>query len=113
MNNIVVLIVMLVSVAGCNQSPSEFEDEEPSKNSEEPDYTGVYVEDIQEDRLIVQPLATDPEASYPVYEIYVDEHTELVGEAARLDEIEVEDEVEIWVHDKGAEKEIAEKIFVQ
>ena len=41
------------------------------------DYTEVYIQEINKTSIIISPYATDPEASYPVYEIYIDEKTKI------------------------------------
>ncbi len=75
-----------------------------------PDYRNFIIEDVKETSLFITPPATDPEASYPVYEIYVDETTQIVGYKNNLDELAKGDNVKVWVQEK--DKEPAEKIFV-
>ncbi len=89
---------------------STYEQQVHQQKGRSPDYRNFIIEDVKETSLFITPPATDLEASYPVYEIYVDETTQIVGYKNNLDELAKGDNVKVWVQEK--EKEPAEKIFV-
>ncbi|MFP3359787.1 hypothetical protein R0K17_20930, partial [Planococcus sp. SIMBA_143] len=62
--------------------------------------------------IIISPYATDPEASYPVYEIYIDEKTKIEGKRNSKEELQEDDDIEVWIRKQGVEKLKAEKVFV-
>ncbi|PWU67274.1 hypothetical protein [Gracilibacillus dipsosauri] len=116
MSKIVLFSILLISLVGCNQN-SENKNNYTTLNLQthhqvesNPDYQNFIIEDVKETSLFITPPATDPEASYPVYEIYVDEMTQIVGYKNNLDELAKGDNVKVWVQEK--DKEPAEKIFV-
>lgn len=77
-----------------------------------PEYANVRLLKIGHGKMMIGPPATDPEASYPAYEVYIDKETKVEGEKTSLDELREGDHVSIWTKLKGLNKEIAEKIVV-
>jgi len=77
-----------------------------------PDYRNMYITSINENSIEIATYATDPEASYPVYELIIDENTKIKGSKDKFDELSVNDDVKVWVKIIEDEKEIAEKIIV-
>lgn len=72
----------------------------------------MFIVDIKENSIVIVPHATDPEASYPAYEIIINENTKIEGSKYKLDELSVNDDVKVWIKKIDDEKEIAEKVFV-
>ncbi|RSL29047.1 hypothetical protein D7Z54_33340 [Salibacterium salarium] len=94
--------VILLSVMGCS-------------NENDAHYEGTILE-IKENSIIVGEDDIDPEASYPTYEILIDDKTEFNGEVEKfenLNEFVSETEhpiVKLWVIDKGTNNEIDNRI---
>lgn len=75
------------------------------------DYHGK-IGEINQDNFSVAPLKIDPEAQYnapPI--IYFDDHTEVVGKINKVSELQVGQEVKVWVTENEVKK-IADKIEV-
>lgn len=78
-----------------------------------PDYQNVFIYEVRETSVLITPPATDPEASYPVYEIFINEETKIEGIKGHFDELTKDDHVKVWVGRKRDEdKEIARRIVV-
>ncbi|MCA0970876.1 hypothetical protein LCM20_09765 [Halobacillus litoralis] len=104
-------LFLLVSCSVAEEQTNVGEVEAPEE--EEPDYDDVLIQDIDENLLTVVPPVTDPDASYPVYEIVVDEETKVDGAKESLDELRIKDDVEIWLKSTGSDEETAERITVK
>lgn len=76
------------------------------------DYQG-YIEEVKKSSVIISPPATDPEADYPVYEVFITEKTSVEGNKESFDELERLDKVKVWVEETREEKEMAETIVVE
>lgn len=76
------------------------------------DYQG-YIEEVKKSSVIISPPATDPEADYPVYEVFITEKTSIEGNKESFDELERLDKVKVWVEETSEEKEMAETIVVE
>lgn len=76
------------------------------------DYQG-YIEEVKKSSVIISPPATDPEAEYPVYEVFITEKTSIEGNKESFDELERLDKVKVWVEETREEKEMAETIVVE
>lgn len=101
---IMTLLVILLLAAGCDR-----EDD----NTYDADFQGTIIE-VKEYSIIVGEDDIDPEASYPAYEILIDDKTEFSGEVERFEELEkfvsqTDHIVHIWVIDKGENNEIDNK----
>lgn len=77
------------------------------------DFQGVILE-VKEESIVVGTDKVEPEASYPAFEIFVNEDTEISGSATTFAQM-VDQEVEIWVANEGTsfDGNIAEKIVVK
>lgn len=95
---VITLLVTLVALGGCNPFNSN-------------DIKGSIYE-IGENSIKIEVLGDDPEAEYPSYEIFIDDDTLIEGTKDSFDELEVGDNVEVWVENQEANKKIAEKISV-
>ncbi|MFD2629875.1 hypothetical protein [Oceanobacillus kapialis] len=71
-----------------------------------------FIYDITESSIHIAPPATDPEASYPIYEVFINDSTVIEGAVNTFNELTLEDNVKVWVNQKGDGKEVAEKIVV-
>lgn len=76
------------------------------------DYQG-FIEEVKKSSIIISPPATDPEAEYPVYEVFITEKTIIEGKKERFDELERFDKVKVWVDEESEEKELAKTIVVE
>ncbi|MFD2706746.1 hypothetical protein [Salibacterium lacus] len=106
MNKIMVAFcfVFLLSLFGCGK--------------EESDYTGD-IEKVNENSIeVVYPKEDrNPDASYPVYTVNVNEDTEFTGSADAFRDLAEGDRVQVWVINVGPDGEIhnktAKKILVE
>ncbi|KAB8125505.1 hypothetical protein F9U64_22530 [Gracilibacillus oryzae] len=115
-----ILLISIIALYGCssqeienvetNYYPAEKVTEEKTETN--PDYRNMFIENIKDNLIVIAPHATDPEASYPVYEIFIDENTNIEGSKQKLDELVVNDDVKVWIKKIDDDKEIAERIFV-
>ncbi|MFZ3580120.1 hypothetical protein [Virgibacillus sp. DJP39] len=85
-------------------------------NDNEANFQGEIIE-MKEESILVANSEVDPEASYPTYDILVDNKTEISGEVAIFSELKSGQKVKIWVVDVGPNNQIdnkvADKIIVQ
>ena len=79
----------------------------------EPDYNQMFIETMTENTIVIAPYATDPEASYPTYDIHIDENTRIEGSKNSFEELKVKDDVKVWVRKIGENSQVAEKIWVK
>ncbi|MDN7240598.1 hypothetical protein QWY14_02295 [Planococcus sp. N028] len=93
------MLLFTVFLFGCNTQNSS-------------DYQG-YIEEVKETSIVISPPATDPEADYPVYEIFVGEDTLIEGSRNSFDELKRLDGVKVWIDNESEEKEFAERIVVE
>lgn len=77
-----------------------------------PDYVNVRILEIDNGKMMIGPPATDPEASYPAYEVFIDKETKVEGEKTSIDELIEGDHVSVWIKAVASDKEFAEKIIV-
>lgn len=98
MKKLVAVILAVIILGGCNPFDSS-------------DYQGFIIA-VDEQSFMVCPCEGDPEAQYPIYEIFVDEETEIEGEKSDFAEIEEQDKVRVWVKEGEEAAVIAEKISV-
>ncbi|QKY69401.1 hypothetical protein [Lentibacillus sp. CBA3610] len=105
------LIVLLASVlmAGCgtsndpvsnNQTGSDslsVDDTNSGENSA--DFQGVILE-LGKSSITVGTDDVDPEASYPAYEVFIDNQTDIEGNVNKFSRLKAEQNVEIWVKGK-------------
>ncbi|MYL56741.1 hypothetical protein GLW20_04420 [Virgibacillus halodenitrificans] len=115
----IIFLILLLALFGCNQDnkndeiPSNFEEQGTSQqNNTNPDYQNVFLEEVKGTSIIIVPPATDPEASYPAFEIFIEKNTKIEGSKEKIDELAKNDYLKVWVKQKGTEKEVAEKIVV-
>lgn len=100
MRIIPILLILIIALFGCNSQELN------------PDYHNMYVVDIQENIIVIAPHATDPEASYPTYEIMIDANTEIESSKYKIVKLSINDDVKIWVKKMDDGKEIAKKVIV-
>jgi hypothetical protein len=119
MRKVAIIFVFFIVLVGCNQENKKVET--PSKTKENvtvkqeetnPDYNNVFIYEVRKTSILIAPPATDPEASYPVYEILIDQNTKIEGSKDKFDELTEDDDVKVWVIRKGEGKEFAKKIVV-
>lgn len=115
---------VIVTLLGCNQEEIELTSnkdttkdtvtESPSKNeiSTDPDYGDMLVYEIKETSILIAPPATDPEASYPVYEILIDKDTDFQGRVNNFKDLKLDDRLNVWTKNKTDEKVVAKIILV-
>lgn len=99
MKNMMILFFFILLLCSCN----------PLDTS---DYQG-YIEEVKKSSVMISPPATDPEAEYPVYEIFITEKTIIEGNKESVDELERLDKVKVWIDEESEEKEMAVKIVVE
>ncbi|MYL46408.1 hypothetical protein GLV94_12215 [Virgibacillus halodenitrificans] len=124
MNKIIIVVHILlvcVSLIGCdnnsNLNPSNDKTNNPNNviNEGSTDYQGVILE-INESSVTVGTDNVDSEASYPAFEVFVDNQTKIVGIINDFSKLKVNQKVEILVKGKWNNnpnnKMIASKIIV-
>lgn len=99
MKKLATILAVLFLLTGCNPFDSS-------------NYQGVVVE-VSETSFMLGPRDGDPEAQYPVYEIFVGKDTEVVGVRTEFVEIEQGDEVRVWVKEGEGTNLTAERISVE
>lgn len=99
MKNMVILFFSTTLLCSCN----------PFDTS---DYQG-YIEEVKKSSVMISPPTTDPEAEYPVYEVFITKETIIEENKESFDELERLDKVKVWVDEESEEKELAEKIVVE
>lgn len=114
-------MICIIALFGCSQeinnieinpNPTKKVTDKKIKTEDNPDYSNMFIEDIKENTIVIAPPATDPEASYPAYEIFIDENTKIEGSKQKFDELNIHDEVKVWIKKTEDDKEIAKKVFV-
>ncbi|WP_077356914.1 hypothetical protein [Virgibacillus halodenitrificans] len=124
MNKIIIVVHILlvcVSLIGCdnnsNLNPSNDKANNPTNiiNEDTTDYQGVILE-INESSVTVGTDNVDSEASYPAFEVFVDNQTKFVGIINEFSKLKVDQKVEILVKGKWNNnlnnKMVASKIIV-
>lgn len=76
------------------------------------DYKNMRILELKNENMMIGPPATDPEASYPAYEIILDETTKVEGTKNAVTDLIEGDHVNVWTEKKGSDEETAEKIEV-
>ncbi|WP_281863458.1 hypothetical protein [Planomicrobium okeanokoites] len=99
MRKMTVLLTVLFLLAGCNAFDSS-------------DYEGLIMTK-DEQSFMLCPCEGDPEAEYPIYEIFSDEQTEVEGKRSNIADIREQDKVRVWVKEGENVPIIAEKISVE
>ncbi|GAF65574.1 hypothetical protein BTS2_2472 [Bacillus sp. TS-2] len=109
---VMILVFLLVGCVQQEEKPSTVH--EPIKVDVQREYKNMIVIEISEEIIIIAPPADNPEASYPVYEMKIDEDTKVEGSIDEFNLISVGDVVSIWVEETDdINTLIAEKIEVQ
>ncbi|WP_077324773.1 hypothetical protein [Virgibacillus siamensis] len=79
------------------------------------DFQGI-VHEVKESSIAVVTDDVEPEASYPVYEVFVDDKTEIKGTVNEFSKLKADQKVEIWVkgewNNDPENKMVANKIIV-
>lgn len=99
MKKLVTVLLLVFILGSCNPFDSS-------------DYEGIILS-VTDESFMVCPCDGDPEAEFPLYEIFVEEETEIEGEKASFAEIEEQDKVRVWVKEGETVPLIAEKISVE
>ena len=99
MGKLAVILGVILLLAGCNPFDSS-------------NYQGLVVS-VDETSFMLCPCEGNPEAEYPIYEIFVGNDTEIVGVRTEFMEIEQGDEVRVWVKDEEAAELVGERISVE
>ncbi|RCW76959.1 hypothetical protein [Saliterribacillus persicus] len=115
-----ILLTLILALLGCSSNeidnaespsnPTEKTNEEKAEAN--PDYHNMFIEDIKENSIVIAPHATDPEASYPVYEIFFNQNTKIEGNKQKFDELSINDDLKVWTKKIDDDKKIAVKIYV-
>ncbi|PSL41036.1 hypothetical protein B0H99_103170 [Planomicrobium soli] len=82
------------------------------KTSYLPNYKNLRILEIEEGHIMIGPPATDPTASYPAYELFIEETTKVEGTKTSMSDLSEGDYVNVWTKVQGPANEIAEKIVV-
>lgn len=77
-----------------------------------PKYSGMVVLQIEDKHIEIGTRDVNPEASYPSYEIILDERTVVAGRKTSVEEIKVGDFVNVWVEITTENQELAIEIEV-
>ncbi|WP_078553500.1 hypothetical protein [Bacillus alkalicellulosilyticus] len=119
MRKVTIIFVLLLVLVGCIQENKQVETPSNTKESvtvkqeeKNPDYYNVFIYEVRETSILIAPPATDPEASYPVYEIFIDQNTKIEGSKDKFEDLTEDDDVKVWVKPKGDGKEFAKKIVI-
>lgn len=86
-----------------------------SDNTHDADFQGEILE-VREDKIVVGEDDVDPEASYPTYDILIDDQTEWSGEIDSFEDLELfvrqteNPIVHVWVNDKGENNEVDKRV---
>ncbi len=99
MKKLVVVLLTVIILGGCNPFDSS-------------DYEGLIIT-MDEQSFMLCPCEGDPEAEYPIYEIFIDEETEVDGKRSNFSDIQEQDKVRVWVKEGELVTMIAEKISVE
>ncbi|GGK08956.1 hypothetical protein GCM10007063_34250 [Lentibacillus kapialis] len=96
----VMALLIIASLAGCGNGS---------------DFQGI-IHRVKESSITVVTDDVEPDTSYPVYEVFVDDQTEIKGAVNKLSKLRADQKVEIWVKgewNKDPEnKMVANKIIV-
>ncbi|WP_164669671.1 hypothetical protein [Virgibacillus doumboii] len=102
-SNLVFIFIFSMVMAGC------------SNGGDEEDFQGVILE-VKKSSITVGTDDVDPEASYPVYEVFVDDQTKIKGVIKEFSKLKVDQKVQIWVKGEWSNnpdnKMVANKIIV-
>lgn len=102
----IVLLLMLLLIVGCGREDN---------NEYDADFQGAILL-VKENSIIVGEDDIDPEASYPTYEVLIDDKTKFSGEVGKFGDLdkfvsEIQHPiVHLWVIDKGGNNEIDNKV---
>ncbi|WP_270182350.1 hypothetical protein [Alkalihalobacillus sp. CinArs1] len=115
-----ILLVLSLALIGCSygNTPNEASSKVKEKSISEQQvtthlvYQDVVILEVKKTSIVIAPPASDPEASYPAYLVYIDENTIIKGTKEKFDELVEGDDVSVRVNNEGAEKEVAESIVV-
>lgn len=105
----IILLLIIVINSGCGRKDD---------NEYDANFQGALLE-VKQNSIIVGEDDIDPDASYPTYEVFVDDQTKFGGEVEKfedLDEFLSEAEhpiVHLWVTDNGKRKEIDNKLSIK
>ncbi|MCP3027801.1 hypothetical protein [Halobacillus sp. A5] len=109
-----VLFIFMIALTGCSEkreAPEHAQGNETVAQNES-DYQNVFIYELKDESVVIAPSAEDPEASYPAYEVLIDDQTKVEGRKDRLEDLREDDHVEVWEKRKGEEQEVAVKIVV-
>ncbi|MGJ9384808.1 hypothetical protein [Salipaludibacillus sp. CF4.18] len=73
------------------------------------DFNGVILE-VKNASILVGTDDVDPEATYPTYEILIDDETVFLGEVDNFSELKKDLNVDIWIIDNGENNSIDNKV---
>ncbi|HEU5139148.1 MAG TPA: hypothetical protein VFT51_04190 [Bacillales bacterium] len=97
---LVLTFMFLMSMAGCGNGA---------------DFQGI-IHEVKESSIIVGTDDVDPEASYPVYEVFVDNQTKIKGAVNEFSKLKADQKVEIWVigdwNNIASDEKVASKMIV-
>lgn len=110
--------VALSGFYGCAQETEKAKEKRFTSNETKeetfnaPDYGNQLILEIGKDYVLIGPPATDPEASYPAYELQIEEGTKVEGAKANTGDLSKGDKVDVWTATEGHNDEVVEKIYV-
>jgi hypothetical protein len=105
----IILLLMVLLFVGCGR-----EDD----NEYDADFQGAILE-VKQNSIIVGEDDIDPEASYPTYEVFIDDKTKFSGEVEKFEDLDKflskaeHPIVHLWVIDKGENNEIDNRIAIK
>lgn len=112
------LMLFVIALTGCTEASEEptkkiiISDEKTEEAVNGADYINMRILELENENMMIGPPATDPEASYPAYEIVLDETTKVEGTKTAVNDLIEGDHVNVWTERNGSDMEVAEKIEV-
>ena len=94
----ILVLFTIFALGGCNKFDSN--------------YIKGSIYELGENSIKIEVFGDDPEAEYPAYEIFIDDETVIEGTKNSFGELEVGDNVKVWVEKQEAVEKTAKKISV-
>ena len=94
----ITVLITIFALVGCNKFDSN--------------YIQGSIYEFGENSIKIEVFGDDPEAEYPAYEIFINDETVIEGTRNSFGELEVGDNVKVWVEKQEADDKTATKISV-